>query len=800
MNKVSSDSWKYFWQKGVSFYSEKNYFASIDAFNQSIALKEYWDTYRLLGEAYLLANRITEAIDAFNKSIELEEHWDSYLGLAKAYLVKLNYASAIEAFNKSIALNKSPATYRGLGKALSLTKHFQAAIDAFKKSIDLEQHWDSYLGLGKAFLSRKKYSEAIDAFNKSIELQENWDSYLGLGEALFYTNNYSTAINCFNRSIALKSHWKAHQGLGWSQLYSKDYPAAINAFTNSIAHHEHWNSYRGLGEALFHIKKYPTAINAFNKSIALHEHWNSYQGLGWSLLRHNDFAQAIAVFNKSISLSEHWNAYRGLGNAFLHINEYRQALDAINNCYSINPSKEIEKQFCDIFSQSNSDVSNHKTLIPFFDCIISGEKDLAEACLVKYILCSSKSLSIDTLILRHASLLMRDRDKVADKSVETEFILKAIESNVSEHESPNEISGLHRYVFGVSHSRIHFASPNTTVIECGAGTMYSIGSPESRTRHFQHINSALETINPENSVLIFEFGEVDIRNHVFKIAKRQNCSIRSVADLSVSRYIEFISSLKKRGYKIVIGGPHCGGGDSPSRTTAVERNDLCGYVNNILMRECSSRQLFFYTLFDVVVDQDLLTEIPGLYSDGFHLNLPPSKTGIALNSLVNCRINRTLSMVESQYQPFQPEVVSAQCILVASNIPGWRAGVAFYPGKEIVSGGVYFGIGEYLLLIELPFLLQPQEVALGFMHPVNGIKTSIQGVLESWDISKEIDSNNIINSSLGPRHDLSLEADASHLFSARSVDDRMCRFLIINISTTLESNHLARIGIKRQVF
>ena len=55
----------------------------------------------------------------------------------------------------------------------------------------------------------------------------------------------------------------------------------------------------------------------------------------------------------------------------------------------------------------------------------------------------------------------------------------------------------------------------------------------------------------------------------------------------------------------MISGPHCGGGDCSNTTSAVERNDLCAYINDGLQIECRRNGFYFFSLFDLVVNQKL---------------------------------------------------------------------------------------------------------------------------------------------------------------------------------------------------
>ena len=370
-------------------------------------------------------------------------------------------------------------------------------------------------------------------------------------------------------------------------------------------------------------------------------------------------------------------------------------------------------------------------------------------------------------------------------------------SCLQEHYLPDkidftELSGFHRYVFGVSHARLHIDSPNTTVIECGAGTMFSIGNPKSRTKHFQKINSTIETINPRNSILIFEFGEIDIRNSIFKVSKKTSKSIYEVASVSVQKYIDFVKIIRDRGFNVVIIGPHCGGGDNVSRVSPVERNDLCAYVNDSLNFQSDKNGFFFVTMFDKVVDQDTLKEIPSMFCDHHHLFRPPSAIGCALNSLICNRISAALSKCGSYYPFFRREYINYECTIIVSDVPGWQVGEAFNPGTTVNMNKCCLDKGKFLLLIELPFLISPKEIGLIFTKPPYEIKASVQGIEESWGTSSnEIDSVNILNSISLHKSSMPIENALRYSFDSpcdireKCVDIFLCSSLAIPITIVL---------------
>ena len=76
---------------------------------------------------------------------------------------------------------------------------------------------------------------------------------------------------------------------------------------------------------------------------------------------------------------------------------------------------------------------------------------------------------------------------------------------------------------------------------------------------------------------------------------KKSQSFVSIADKSISRYIEFLQFIKSKGYIIVVCGPHCGGGICDQEIgSVVERNDLCAYVNDALSLECLKNGFFLF--------------------------------------------------------------------------------------------------------------------------------------------------------------------------------------------------------------
>ena len=171
-----------------------------------------------------------------------------------------------------------------------------------------------------------------------------------------------------------------------------------------------------------------------------------------------------------------------------------------------------------------------------------------------------------------------------------------------------------------------------------------------------------------------------------------------------------------------------------------------------------------------------------------------------MNVLLNKRINAVLSSDKSQNKVFQCEEISPECNIVVSDIPGWITGAKFQSGKEIQLIEKNFHVGEYIMLIELPFLIQPKEVLLEFTQHIHGLYAIIQGVQEPWGISEQLVSRNIIDAFLNindPPHQYNI---LNYIFDIPQMSEgKMCRYFLVKIFAKVNQNQLKSIRIKRWV-
>jgi tetratricopeptide (TPR) repeat protein len=786
----------------LSLMNTNQFQAAIETFNQSLAYEENWLTYQRLGLVLVKTNQFQEAIEAFNQSLAIEENWFTYQNLGLALYRSNQFDAAIEVFFKSLALQENWFTYQVLGLVLYLTNQFEAAIRSFNKSLADEENWFTYQVLGLVFLKTNQLQTAIEKFYNSIALQENWDTYKSLGLALSKMDLHQEAIEVFNKSLVLEENWETYKNLGSALLKTDQFQAAIEAFNKSLVLDENWETYKNLGSALLKTDQFQAAIEAFKKSLALEENWEAYKGLGLALSKMDLYQEAIEAFNKSLVLEENWETYKILGLTLSKINQFQTAIEAIYRWNYLKPSNIAEKIFQKIFLENIANKDDAQLLDLFLKAAISGEINKSIAILLGYISKKCRGGYLNPLLIRQVSNMLPSLGSQRTQCSVNSTCERIDQLRVGIDKQNLQFTSKRKFVFGVSHARIYIECHGFKVIDCAAGTMHGIGNTNSKAQHYHTIQLAIKDLDPQETCLVFEFAEIDIRNHIFKQSKKRSENPYRVIDNTVSRYFSFLDSLKYKGFTIIVSGPHCGGGNVPGSTSSeVERNDLCAYMNDKLASECHVRGMSFCTMFDVAVDQITLKQVSELYTDHHHFHLSELQTntiGIALSNLASARVNSASKDYIFLNTPFHKSDVTAHCKIIASNIPNWDSGSVYAPGK-VNNGEMSWVDGETLIaLIELPFGMKPKEIFLDFQGQETSLSTSIQAVNELYDLSKEFERSNIINS-LDSSQYSQKTTTITHFFSDQMDKDNISRFIILRVFSNSQSTKLISIRFKRWI-
>lgn len=636
---------------------------------------------------------------------------------------------------------------------------------------DEQEEWEYHQEVGLELLKRNKLEDAVKAFYKSISLKEDWNSYRALGKIFFSLKKFKQSADVFQKSILLKRNAYTYNDLGWALLFLGDYDESLNSFQKSIDLKEEWSPYQGLGLSSIKQGKYIDAIKALHNSIRLNQIPQSYNLLGLALYKLEKSQEALDAYYKA------WSIQQG-----------RDSIEPIISC--------LKNIYPNDYPILNSLLEQRRS--SFLTGNVSGIPDLISNIIYSssinpwVIWCYSKTFSLQSEPTYPAESINLTNPY---QESNIEFALEGLITNKSEKKSLLSFGDSHGHLFcnltQIKHQHVALA------------TAFNINNPNSTSHAHNKIIKEIKEYNPEETILIFTLGEIDLREHVHKQSRLQGILPELIIGTIIDNYMQFIDRLLIKGYEICINGPHCGGGLGMSTTSLAERNDICDYMNQVLVKKCNDRGISCSSLYDIVVNSISRHNNLEFFFDQNHLHSPPSKKGKELQSLITRRLLKdkvhtrksTVLDDKSKYQSSgerldqSAESLTLICKILNSNIPGWFAFEKFLTSNY--NTGHYPVINNSgFLLFELPFPILLKKIRLEFKvkYIEHLPKTFCYAIYEKCD-PFTIANRNVLNGSEKSilKKDSSL-AEIDFDFSKYKFKDMHTRYICLLIHNCVESS------------
>lgn len=145
-------------------------------------------------------------------------------------------------------------------------------------------------------------------------------------------------------------------------------------------------------------------------------------------------------------------------------------------------------------------------------------------------------------------------------------------------------------------------------------------------KHMKLIYEICDSVSfkKDEDILLFVFGEVDIRAHIVEQSKKQNRPQVQITKEVVQRYFEAIKEAKDEGYEVAVFGCIAGfklkeGGDKPPwpySGTCKERNSITQIFNQELCKKCHTNYIPFISVFEEMLLMNGETDVRYLDING----------------------------------------------------------------------------------------------------------------------------------------------------------------------------------------
>ncbi len=724
-----------------SLFKTNEYSAAVQAFRNTVSLYPNPDSYRGLGWACYHNNQFDEAISGFRESLHMQDNSDSFRGLATALFKTKKYAQSIDAYNKSLKLQESADTYRCLGWAYIKNNQSLEAINSFNKSLSIQKDWDTYRGLGWALYYTYQYEKSIAAFRDSLDLEQTWDAFQSLGSVLFKRNNIIEAIQAFKKSLLLYENWDTYQSLGWAFLKNNQFSDAVDSFNRSLELDKNTDSYRGLGWALINSKEYTQASKAFNISLSYEDNADSYRGLGWSLFHNEKYLESINAFSSSLSIHKSSDTYLGLGYSLFFLGEYSESLQAMNlaSTYSLD-KKLLDRILTCIFKLYPTDYNLILDIIdlPEYSLKASNTQELLKN--------TSPYLSRINEILSTGSInpwilyfyyiksnLLTNKKSFFKSPSSTKSDNKSTDNNIITYNNRLECCSENVLSFGGTQGDIFNGIDNIIHYSIPLAVSNNI-SVQVEPQFITSINHILNDYLSDDTTLIFNLGDTDIKDFIFQESRKQNRIPELLVLDIIKAYFDFIDEFIKRRYNIIIQGPYSDSKDS-IYANENDKNEICLYMNQLLSIECSKRNIKFVTLFDCLVDIRTRSNLKRFFVDDQSIYPPNSLVGKELQSILLQRLNDQFSL-ESHLPKKNALDINSYLRVVVSNIPGLNSFSYLYTSTDLDNKSVLSSNYQYCALFQIPFYILIRNISFTFIAETLDIDLSCFAIYEACDPQK----------------------------------------------------------------
>jgi hypothetical protein len=163
--------------------------------------------------------------------------------------------------------------------------------------------------------------------------------------------------------------------------------------------------------------------------------------------------------------------------------------------------------------------------------------------------------------------------------------------------------------------------PFFTCYRLGAVLAYNLprsGTKEQGREKLLQLLSAL----PQNATVLLCFGEIDCRCHLLKQAEVQGKPIDDIVTTCIESYFRAIDEIVEKGFEVIVWNAvpssNTNNEEYPVYGSLEARNKCTVLFNRHLEKECKSRNLFFLSIYQKLLDKDLKTDFI-YYFDSIHL-------------------------------------------------------------------------------------------------------------------------------------------------------------------------------------
>ncbi|MBS3818846.1 tetratricopeptide repeat protein [bacterium] len=165
--------------------------------------ESHYQSYNLLGLAYLKKGKFEEAAQAYRKRLQFQpQSAEAHFNLGYIYEKRGSMDKAVTHYKKAFTLDKNPKASLNIAEIYFKQEKLKEALGYVRKSIQEKSSAGAYNLQGVLLNKMGKYPQAIESFKKAKEINpQNNFIKVNLGMAYFNNQDYEQARALFKKML-----------------------------------------------------------------------------------------------------------------------------------------------------------------------------------------------------------------------------------------------------------------------------------------------------------------------------------------------------------------------------------------------------------------------------------------------------------------------------------------------------------------------------------------------------------------------------------------------------------------------